>query len=156
MGLDQYHSCWPNKSVKLDDCPYIWKNFSQLNYITAFLEDSPGIAIFNFAKLGFVLPPADYYMRPLAVAMHKHNGWYRGSAKASCVGGLNPTDFQAKFIKDFVHNMGKAYPYFLFSWFTSIGHDDFNGLKVQKITALPFITYLTSFNDNESNPILDC
>lgn len=130
MELYNYTSCWANKSVKLDDCPYIWKNYSDLNYITAFLEDSPGIAIFNYAKLGFVLPPADYYMRPLTVAMHKYNGWPRGSGRASCVGGVSPTEYQANFMKDFVQNMGKSYPYFLFSWFTSIGHDDFNGLKV--------------------------
>lgn len=130
MELNNYSSCWPNKSVKMDNCPFLWKNFSDLNYLTAFLEDSPGIAIFNYIKLGFVLPPADYYMRPLTVAIHKHNGYSRSSARASCVGGENPTNFQAGYIKDLVTKMGKDYPYFFFSWFTSIGHDDFNGLKV--------------------------
>ncbi len=131
MELNNYTSCWSNQSVKIDDCPYIWKNYSDLSYITAFLEDSPGIAIFNYRKLGLVLPPADYYMRPLTVAAHQHNGWYNSEGQAACVGGGSPTHFQTNFIKDFISNMGKTYPYFLFSWFTSLGHGDFNGLKVK-------------------------
>ena len=45
--------CWPSHSSKIDDCPFIWKNFSSNGYLTAFLEDAPGIAIFNYEKTGF-------------------------------------------------------------------------------------------------------
>ncbi len=47
------YSCWPAQLAKLDDCPLIWKNFSENGYLTAFLEDAPGIAIFNYEKTGF-------------------------------------------------------------------------------------------------------
>lgn len=130
MKLGNYTSCWPNSSVKLDDCPFIWKKYSELNYMTAFLEDSPRIGIFNYEKVGFVLPPADYYMRPLTVAAHNYNNWSDTTGESPCVGGVSPTHYQANFIKEFVENMGKDYPCFLFSWFTSIGHEDFNRLQV--------------------------
>ncbi|ODN00949.1 hypothetical protein Ocin01_05733 [Orchesella cincta] len=155
MELNNYSSCWPNKSTKLDDCPYIWKNYSDLNYVTAFLEDSPGIAIFNYIKHGFVEPPADYYMRPLSVAIHKHYGWYRHSAKASCVGGISPTDFQTNFIKKFMLRMGKDIPYFLLSWFTSIGHDDFNGLKTADNAFFDLLSSaMTNASANPDNTLI--
>lgn len=44
--------CWATKATAMDFCPLIWKNFSALNYVTALVEDSPGLASFNYAKTG--------------------------------------------------------------------------------------------------------
>lgn len=128
----EYEQCWPTRNHKFDDCYLIWKDFGgkKLNYFTAFLEDLQGGGIFNYMKAGFVSPPTDYYIRPFLVAMHKHYNWKRYGALAACVGGNPPTQFQLKYIQDFVAHMGSQFPYFLFSWSTTISHDDPNKVQV--------------------------
>ncbi|XP_021943412.1 uncharacterized protein LOC110842020 isoform X2 [Folsomia candida] len=123
--------CWPSRHTKLDDCPFLWKNFSRMNYVTAHVEDSPGIAIFNYDKTGFVLPPSDYYLRPLMVAEHQagRNRHRFGGANDCLGGGLTPTRVLLRYIRSFVREVGGVTPFFLLSWFTSMAHDDFNGLK---------------------------
>lgn len=59
--------CFKKADNKLDDCPYIWKNFSQKGYLTAYTEDEPFIGTFNYHKYGFLNSPTDYYSRPLMV-----------------------------------------------------------------------------------------
>lgn len=59
--------CIKEIGVKLDDCPYLWKNFSQEGYLTAYSEDEPYISTFNYEKYGFLNNPTDYYLRPLMV-----------------------------------------------------------------------------------------
>lgn len=66
--------CHPDNWVALDECPFIYKQFAQHNYLTAFLEDSPRIATFNYLKTGFVRPPADKYIRPFMIAAYKNGG----------------------------------------------------------------------------------
>jgi hypothetical protein len=58
-------ACYPNHKTKLDACPFIWKHFAAAGYRTAFGEDFPDIATFNYHKIGFVEQPVDYYARPL-------------------------------------------------------------------------------------------
>lgn len=65
MTVDQLRkNCWKSHSSKIDDCPFIWKEFSNQSYITAYLEDHPGISTFNYEKYGFLNNPTDYYSRP--------------------------------------------------------------------------------------------
>ena len=127
-----FYDCMKRGWGKLDDCPLIWREFSKLGYITAFLEDEPSIAAFNYDKTGFVQQPTDYYLRTLSIG-------YRGKVSksrnifwryADCVSGLPMFKMMAKYTKEFVDVMGGKNPYFLFSWYTSAVHDDFNGLKV--------------------------
>lgn len=67
-------NCTLNTSDSFDDCPFLWRNFSARNYVTAFLEDSPRIGIFNFKRTGFIREPVDVYFRPLALAMYRQKG----------------------------------------------------------------------------------
>jgi hypothetical protein len=129
--------CWRNKSSKLDDCEFIWKEFSNLNYITALVEDAPGLATFNHGKTGFVIPPTDYYLRPLMVADAQDEEFPPGHKGARCIGGLQPTAFVSSYTKDFSIRVGSSYPSFLMSWFTSVSHGDFNGIKVCCSVFLP-------------------
>ncbi|CAG7724309.1 unnamed protein product [Allacma fusca] len=127
MKLDDY-PCWRTRSTKLDDCPFIWKNFSDRNYITGSVEDSASLANFNYMKTGFVRQPVDYYFRPLAVAYHGNKN--REGAFRGCVGGRTQTDLVLKYIQDFVSVVKNKAPYFFWSWFTTLAHDDFNDLRV--------------------------
>lgn len=63
--------CYENRWVPQDSCPYIWKEFSTRNYLTAHLEDSPKLAIFNYMKTGFIKKPVDMYLRPWMLAAYK-------------------------------------------------------------------------------------
>jgi hypothetical protein len=63
--------CYPSTNTKLDDCPFIWKQFERANYLTGLIEDSPIYAIFNYQKTGFVRQPVDFYSRPLWLAAHE-------------------------------------------------------------------------------------
>lgn len=88
------------------------------------------IMSFRFTT-GFVTPPADYYIRPLMVEEHKHHKRNRYGGSNECLaGGKTPTQVLIQYITSVVsESQGKA-PLFLLSWFTSVGHDEFNGLKV--------------------------
>nr|CAD7266708.1 unnamed protein product [Timema shepardi] len=37
------HLCWPGRKSKMDDCPFLWKDFSRQGYVTAYVEDEPEI-----------------------------------------------------------------------------------------------------------------
>ena len=60
-----------SKTKHFDDLPFIWKEFSQQNFITAFIEDYPRYSLFNYKRLGFIEQPTDYYLRPVSLAIDK-------------------------------------------------------------------------------------
>lgn len=64
------HDLW---ETPLDDCHFIWKNFSAMNYLTALIDDNPKISIFNHGKLGFLRKPMDIYVRPWMLAAYQEN-----------------------------------------------------------------------------------
>lgn len=69
MTADQLSKlCNPYPKHKLDDCPFIWKNFSDEGYLTAYTEDIYWMGSFNYARYGFVNSPTDYYSRPILSA----------------------------------------------------------------------------------------
>lgn len=61
-------TCFPSNSKNLDDCPFIWKNYSRRGYLTAYFEDEAHIGTFNYLKYGFLNSPTDYYGRPYMLA----------------------------------------------------------------------------------------
>lgn len=52
----------------LDEWPFIWKNFSQNDYVTALCEEQPGI--FSYKAKGFRRVPTDLYMRPFGLQLN--------------------------------------------------------------------------------------
>lgn len=66
MTTDQLtKACISKKKPKLDNCPFIWKNFSQNGYLTSFTEDSTGSAIFGQKNYGFSKSPTDFHSQPV-------------------------------------------------------------------------------------------
>jgi hypothetical protein len=55
----------------LDNCSFIWKDFSRSGWLTSLIEDVPYLATFNYLKVGFVLPPVDFYFRPFMLGLYK-------------------------------------------------------------------------------------
>lgn len=66
-----YSRCKPSEAYKLDRCPFLWYNFRNAGYITAYGEDETALNTFNYLKVGFVQPPTDYYLRPYMLASEK-------------------------------------------------------------------------------------
>lgn len=64
--------CWRSEENKLDNCPFIWKDYKNNSYITSYVEDTPKIGTFNYNKYGFLNSPTDYYTRPLMLAGEKY------------------------------------------------------------------------------------
>ncbi|CAG7724308.1 unnamed protein product [Allacma fusca] len=127
MKFEDY-PCWKTRHAKLDNCPFIWKNFSRNNYITGLIEDSAALGTFNFMKTGFVEQPTDYYLRPITTAYHGNinlETTYRG-----CVSGMNQTDFMMKYMREVIAGINNEIPYFIWAWFTTVAHDDFNDLQL--------------------------
>ena len=68
---DLSKTCLRHPNIPQDLCPYIWQRFDAAKYLTATIEDAPGLVGFNYMKLGFVHQPTDFYFRPFMLAVHK-------------------------------------------------------------------------------------
>lgn len=62
--------CYATRWTPQDNCPYIFKDFSKLNYLTSHSEDAPEYAIFNYLKTGFIRKPVDFYSRNWMLAAY--------------------------------------------------------------------------------------
>ncbi|KAJ6216732.1 hypothetical protein RDWZM_007889 [Blomia tropicalis] len=75
MFLGEQQSTWWKQlphSKKLDSLPFIFKYFSNANYLTTYIEDYPYCGLFNFHGIkGFVRQPTDYYLRPVNLVIQK-------------------------------------------------------------------------------------
>lgn len=72
MTVDQaIKHCYPSYKEKVDDCPFMWKNFSENGYLTSYVEDTAHMSSFNYHKYGFMNSPTDYYSRPILMAARK-------------------------------------------------------------------------------------
>lgn len=71
LSAEELSFCSASRWIPLDECPFIWKNFSQHNYLTGHFEDSPKINAFNYLKAGFIRSPVDIYLRPWMLAAYR-------------------------------------------------------------------------------------
>jgi hypothetical protein len=53
--------CGPEKEY-FDNCPFIWKELDEANYLTANTEDAPDFGAFNYFKPGFKEQQVDFYV----------------------------------------------------------------------------------------------
>lgn len=123
---DTKKTCWKTEEYFLDDCPYIWKNFSEEGYVTSYVEDESWISTFNYAKRGFLKPPVDYYLRPFMQAAEKYTKLkYVDGNLIACVGPTRESDHIYNYATDFTTKF-KDEKYFGFFWMNSLSHNDLN------------------------------
>ena len=71
MGLTRPEvrgNCARDWETPFDDCPFVWKDFSDMNYVTLYLED--GNQTFNWGgQSGFMEAPTDYYLHHMFLAL---------------------------------------------------------------------------------------
>ncbi|XP_068220311.1 uncharacterized protein [Palaemon carinicauda] len=119
-------SCYPKRNKKLDDCPFIWKSYSQKNYVTFYLEDAPWMGIFRYAKTGFVEQPTDIYNSPFAFISDQligHSADFRGLNGKICQGGKLSSNVLHDYIFKISKTLKDKVPYFGFMWDTALTHD---------------------------------
>lgn len=108
----------------LEKCRFLWDDFKDANYSTAFAEDAMQIATFNYYNTGFIKPPTDYYLRPFALAVEQHlKVVYDNPWNAKCVGYQHYADFVYQYALDFaVQHQNDSY--FGLFWTNSFSHDE--------------------------------
>lgn len=72
MSLDEAtHSCWNHSFLSFfDNCPFIWKNYSERQFLTSYAEDKLPYSIFYnklYARRGFRYQPTDYFYNFLSM-----------------------------------------------------------------------------------------
>ncbi|KOC62590.1 hypothetical protein WH47_04251 [Habropoda laboriosa] len=123
-----YSICKPTVPHFLDRCPFIWRNFRQAGYATAYGEDETSLNTFNYLKVGFVEPPTDYYLRPYMLACEKLLKVKKRFGLKYCTGPESSFDR----ILDYAVEFSRAFlgqPYFGFFWTISVSHENANGLS---------------------------
>ena len=124
MGLSQEQlrkQCWASRYEKFDNCPFIWREFSNLGYVTAYVEDEPTGSTFNYHKTGFVVPPTDYYIRPFLLASEDELPVKKRDSLNVCLGPTPTSEHIFRYITDF-STVFKSALYFGVCWINNFSH----------------------------------
>ncbi|XP_073972048.1 uncharacterized protein isoform X2 [Rhodnius prolixus] len=140
--------CWRHRKQKLDNCPFIWYNYSSNGYVTCYAEDEPTIGSFNYRKSGFQKTPTDYYLRPFMLAGEKRLKMKTINSLNVCIGPTATPDHILDYAVDFVHTFNGALTFSLF-WMNSYSHNDLNSPSLIDSRVLKF------FKDLEKTGALD-
>ncbi|KAG8331504.1 hypothetical protein J6590_039850 [Homalodisca vitripennis] len=130
--------CMQTNDDPVDECPFIWKNFSEQGYITGYGEDDPTIGSFNYQKTGFFKTPTDYYMRPFMLAAEKNTILKQQDGLNVCLGPTLSTDHIYKYATDFATTFRNNL-YFALFWMNTLSHSDLNTPSALDLRTLKFL-----------------
>jgi hypothetical protein len=124
LRLDQLSKqCWMSRDTSFDNCPFIWREYSNLGYVTAYAEDEPTLSTFNYHKAGFVNPPTDYYIRPFLLASKEKLPVKKRYGLQVCLGPTPTSEHIFQYTLDFA-TVFKNTPYFMMSWMNNFSHNN--------------------------------
>uniref|UniRef100_A0A7E5A260 DUF229 domain-containing protein n=1 Tax=Panagrellus redivivus TaxID=6233 RepID=A0A7E5A260_PANRE len=89
---------YPEANFVDDVYPFIWKNFSNAGYVTAYGEDVHEVETYSYRLKGFRKAPADHYIRPFFREIEKVIGF----RKELCIGAELLHDIWFGYISDFM------------------------------------------------------
>lgn len=118
-----YKVCEPTIPGKLETCPFLWKDFRDAGYVTAYGEDEASISTFNYHKKGFVKPPTDFYLRPYMLAAEKNLHVRQKHSLKLCLGYKHSADHIYDYALDFATTY-KNDPSFGLFWTNTFSHND--------------------------------
>lgn len=104
----------------LDDAPFIWKDFKEAGYVTAYAEDYSRIETFHYLKKGFKEHPVDYYLRPMMKIADSIFHW--NLLHLSCNGFKTDSEHVMDYAMEFVRRF-KNDPYFGLFWMNTFSHN---------------------------------
>ncbi|KDR15450.1 uncharacterized protein LOC110833590 isoform X2 [Zootermopsis nevadensis] len=142
LSLDQVKkTCWPTRDTELDDCPYIWYEFSKQGYVTAFGEDITKMSTFNYQKTGFINPPTDYYLRPFILAAEKELQSKMRDQLNICLGPTSTTEHLLRYATDIASTFRHSL-YFALLWINNLSHNNHNTPAAMDFRFMQFFNEL--------------
>ncbi|XP_011049249.1 PREDICTED: uncharacterized protein LOC105142989 [Acromyrmex echinatior] len=132
--------CWQMPNKTFDECPLLWKNFSDAGYRTVFGEDACSMSTFNYLKPGFREQPTDYYLRPYCIGAENDIGNTHKLNANLCLGTRKTfecmLDYTRKTAIEFSSEL-----YFAFIWQASLTHDYFTYPQLGDNSYHEFVEY---------------
>ncbi|XP_076269683.1 uncharacterized protein LOC143202235 isoform X2 [Rhynchophorus ferrugineus] len=120
----------------VDVYPFIWNDFKDNGYVTAFLEDLADLGTFTYRLNGFKEIPTDHYMRTYYLANSAKN-----SIPKYCDGETPSHKVMFNIIRDFF-TVYQTKPKFLFGFHGELSHDDYNLIGAADDDLLQLLTEL--------------
>ncbi|KAG5867478.1 hypothetical protein JTB14_000228 [Gonioctena quinquepunctata] len=117
--------CDPYDQKSLNNCNFIWNQYKNYNYSTAYGEDTPMIGTFNSNKAGFVASPTDYYFRPYFLAADQLTAKYL-CLKSHCTGPEKTGIRMMDLVTNFLSSVQNSTPGFGLFWMNTFSHEDVN------------------------------
>uniref|UniRef100_A0A1A9W131 Sulfatase N-terminal domain-containing protein n=1 Tax=Glossina brevipalpis TaxID=37001 RepID=A0A1A9W131_9MUSC len=118
-----HKTCNPKRGY--DNCDFIWREFQEQGYKTAYAEDTALNSTFNIKSPGFKVPPTDYYFRPMSLAIEKTFKKTTKNGISYCIGNRQ--------YGEYVYEMGLRFakrfrnrPYFGLFRTKSFSHGDYS------------------------------
>ena len=143
-SAEHLKSCWKSKQEELDNCPFLWKEFNNQSYVTAYGEDQTSITTFNYNKKGFLTQPTDYYLRPFLLAAEKKLSLKQRDGMDICLGPASTAENMLKYLTDFAYTF-RNMPYFSFMWMNNLSHNNPNNLAAMDYRFLQFFNELEQY-----------
>ncbi|CAH1183697.1 unnamed protein product [Phaedon cochleariae] len=123
----------------VDVYPFIWNQYKDAGYVTAFFEDVPELGTFTYRLKGFNEPPTDHYMRPYYLeSLKERSNWPK-----LCTGEIPRHKVMLNAIRDFF-KVYEMKPKFLFGFHGELSHDDYNLIGVADDDVLELLQNLES------------
>ncbi|XP_039494201.1 uncharacterized protein LOC120453520 [Drosophila santomea] len=117
--------CHPDKVRGLDACPFIWKDFKDKGYTTAFAEDWSKFSTFDYSSRGFFNPPTDVYGRPLVLAVEKELRMTQQGQMPYCLGRRPASEYIYDLGVQFT-KVNRNSSFFGMFWTNTFSHNDFS------------------------------
>lgn len=120
LELPEARRRMPN-SQTVDTFPFVWKQYEEHGYVTAFNEDLPNVGTFSYRLNGFGVQPTHHYQRTYYVAVQPE----LRSQPRLCIGQHPRHQVMLNYTRQFL----EAYPnrpHFAFSFHGELSHDSIN------------------------------
>ncbi|XP_071143248.1 uncharacterized protein [Mytilus edulis] len=128
----------------VDNCTFIWQNYSQSGYLTHLGEDWPWAGTFHFALKGFKRQPTDYDDRPFHVANEKGSKWMTDT----CFHGKSSSETLHQRIYDLAYNLRNKH-YFSLPTHSRMTHNYLEALR--NVDNMTFNTFKKLYENNLLN-----
>uniref|UniRef100_T1GHE4 Sulfatase N-terminal domain-containing protein n=1 Tax=Megaselia scalaris TaxID=36166 RepID=T1GHE4_MEGSC len=117
-----FTECAPRVKGKLDNCPFIWKQFQDQGY----------------------KPPVDYYLRPFLLQAEKSLPVKKKSGMTFCLGFKHAAEYVYDYAVELTERY-KGYPYFGFFWTNTFSHQSISDPSSMDVKILE---YLQNFSNS--------